>query len=65
MWIGEQMNGKLDEYNRGIFKYKIDQIKISKEEICETIPCGEEYESSIELSNKAMVYVKVIEYYSH
>ena len=64
-WIGEQMNSKLDEYNRGIFKYKTETLNISKEEIIETISCGEEYESSIELTTDSNMYVKGIVYSSH
>ena len=59
------MNSKLDEYNRGIFKYNIDKLIISKEELCETIPSGEEYESSIELTTSSQVYIKGIAYSSH
>ena len=59
------MNSKLDEYNRGIFKYNIDKLIISKEELCETIPSGEEYESSIEVTTSNQVYIKGIAYSSH
>ncbi|MBE5934971.1 MAG: hypothetical protein E7262_04185 [Lachnospiraceae bacterium] len=59
------MNSKLDEYNRGIFKYKTETINLSKEEIHETIPCGEEYDSSIELSTDSTTYIKGIAYSSH
>ena len=59
------MNSKLDEYNRGIFKYNIDKLIVSKEEICEVIPCGEEYESFIEISTEGGISVKGIAYSSH
>ena len=59
------MNSKLDEYNRGIFKYKTETLNISKEEIIETIPCGVDYESSIELTTDSNMYVKGIAYSSH
>ena len=59
------MNSKLDEYNRGIFKYKTEVLNVSKEEIIETIPGGGEYESSIELTTDSNMYVKGIAYSSH
>ena len=46
------MNSKLDEYNRGFFKYRSEQLIISKEEIQETIPCGEEKIKAIQFRKK-------------
>ena len=41
-WIGEIMNSKLDEYNRGIFKYNTDKIILSVEKIDLEVEYGEE-----------------------
>lgn len=59
------MNSKLDEYNRGIFKYKLDNIILSSEKIIHEVEYGETYEGTLEISTENNTFIKGIVYSSH
>ena len=59
------MNSKLDEYNRGIFKYKLDNIILSSEKIIHEVEYGETYEGTLEISAENNTFIKGIVYSSH
>ena len=59
------MNSKLDEYNRGIFKYTLDDIILSSEKIVHEVEYGETYEGSLEISTRNNTFIKGIAYSSH
>lgn len=64
-WIGENMNGKLDEYNRGNFKYSADKIILSMDKINLEVEYGETYEGVLEISTENDSFIKGIAYSSH
>ena len=64
-WIGESMNSKLDEYNRGIFKYNTDNVILSMEKINLEVEYGETYEGVLEISTENNTFLKGVAYSSH
>ena len=59
------MKSKLDEYNRGIFKYNTDNIILSVEKIDLEVEYGETYEGVLEISTENNTFLKGVAYSSH
>ena len=59
------MNNKLDEINRGIFRYQLPELIVSQEMIELSVGYGENYTGSIEVSNSIGTFMKGVVYSSH